>query len=508
MQKAIKNEIKRLSDRVIAREVYRSKKEDEYRRKFSRRTGLKFGLKKGVPPGYVTRDFDPKYCKRNANFLAKTLWYKAQRGEYKPKPALNFEIEKPGGGKRSLMAFSIPDTAFANVLMRRIRERNLKKFSPHSFAYHPQKDIFDAILELRNFIISTPKIYTVQIDFKDYFDSIPSSYLLKLIEDRDILSTTPLERGALKQFLFHRYAKRRQYEKGKFGRRTRGTPQGSSISLLLANLANHSLDTALEKRPGKFVRFADDVTALCDRYDDAVDIEREFSSHCRVSGIKMNEKKSPGISVLASKSSEIRTEESINYLGYCFKEDGLHLSDATIDRIKKKCSRLIALYLIRYIRDVDFNKKRTSVSRGFDWDLLGLISELRNYLYGGLRESQIRGMLVDGTKLAKMRGLMSFYALLDHKEALQELDGWLVQSVRRAIKVRNAILKAKYAWSTVVPSKGVLLTGDWLDFSNWDGEDHPEVSFPSFTRGWRAARRYYLIYGLKNVEPPKYGYGY
>lgn len=508
MQKAIKNEIKRISDRVFARSAFGLKKQNEYRSKFSRRTGLKFGLKPGVPPGYVTRDFDPAYCKRNANFIAKTIWYKAQLGQYKPKPALNFNIDKAGGGKRSLMAFSIPDTAFANVLMRRIRERNLKKFSPHSFAYHPQKDVFDAILDLRSYVISTPKIYTVQIDFKDYFDSIPSSYLLKLINDRDILSTTPLERSVLKGFLFHQYAKRRQYEKKKFNRRHRGTPQGSSISLLLANLANHSLDTALEKRPGKFVRFADDVTALCDKYEDAVDIEREFSKHCEHSGIRMNLEKSPGISILAIKSGEIRTAPSIKYLGYSFHEDGLHLSKITTERIKRKVSNLIALYLIRYVRDDGFNKKRASVSNGYDWDLLGLITELRNYLYGGLSESQIRGMLVDGKKLAKMRGLMSFYALLDHKEALQELDGWLLNSVQRAMRVRNEIISKSYGWSTLRPSKSVLLKGSWLDLANWNGTDYPEVEFPSFVRGWRAARRYYLIYGLKDVEPPKYGYGY
>lgn len=508
MQKAIKNEIKRLSDRVFAREAHRLKKEDEYRAKFTKRTGKQFGLKPGVPPGYVTRDFDPKYCKRHANFLAKTIWYKAQNGEYKPKPALNFEIAKPDGGKRSLMAFSIPDTAFANVLMRRIRERNLKKFSPHSFAYHPHNDIFDAILDLRGYVISTPKIYTVQIDFKNYFDSIPSTYLLDLIDNREILSTTPIERSALKQFLFHQYAKRRQYAGDNFKRRTRGTPQGSSISLLLANLANHSLDTALEKRPGKFVRFADDVTALCDRYEDAVDIEREFASHCKVSGIEMNIKKSPGISVLADKQAEIRTESSIKYLGYSFREDGLHLSDSSIERIKQRISRLISIYLVKYIRDVDFNKKRVSTNLKYDWDLLGLISELRNYLYGGLSESQIRGMLLDGTKLAKMRGLMSFYALLDHKDSLRELDGWLVHSVRRVLKIRNEILRQNYKSSTLTPSKKQLLDGTWLNLNNWDGDDHPEIAFPSFVRGWRAARRYYLIYGLKDVDPPKYGYGY
>jgi hypothetical protein len=50
------------------------------------------------------------------------------------------------------MAFSIPDAALANVVLRRARDRNLKRLSPSSFAYHPDKNVFDAIIAL-NFMI-------------------------------------------------------------------------------------------------------------------------------------------------------------------------------------------------------------------------------------------------------------------------------------------------------------------------------------------------------------------
>lgn len=508
MQNAIKREIKRLSERAIARSRGIEATEKEYRHRFEKRTGVAAGIKIAQPTVYVDRHFDPLFCKRHANFLAKTLWHKITTETYEPKPALNFLIDKPAGGKRSLMAFSIPDAAIGNVLMRRLRERNIKKFSRHSFAYHPDKNIFDAILDLRSFIVSTEKIYSVQIDFKNYFDSIPSSYLKSLLDDRDLFSLTSAEKAAVRAILFHKYAQRNQYAVGNFQRRHRGTPQGSSISLILANLANHALDIRLEKLPGKFVRFADDVTALCVSYEDATRIENAFFDHCRATGIEINREKSPGIAVLSTHAAEIRTVPYIDYLGYRFTESGLTLSDKVIKRIKTKISKIISVYLLYYISRFGFNNYRVGRSPDYDWDMLGLISEIRKYLYGGLSEAELEAMLASGTKLRKVRGLMSFYALLENREPLAELDGWLANVVTRAIRKRDIILRAKYGFSGVTVTSKELILGEWMDKNVWRGDPKPEFRLPSFVRGWRAARKYYMTFGLKDVEPPKYGYTY
>lgn len=509
MQNAIKREIKRLSDRALARLSGKSKTDQEYRDKFEKRTGRRALLSKSVPLPYITSHFDPIHCKRNANFIAKTIWYKFQNLSYQPNPAIEFFIDKPNGGKRRLMAFSIPDAALANVLMRRLRERNIKRFSPHSFAYHPDKNVFDAILDLRGFVISTPKIYSVQIDFKDYFDSIPKRYLQGLLLDKSVLASTPAERHAVSELLSHRYGQRTELENNVFLRRLEGTPQGSSISLILANLASHALDTQLEKLSGKFVRFADDVTALTASYEDAVQIENAFFEHCRQSGISMNKEKSPGINILSDQHAEIRTVSNIDYLGYRFTPQGLTLSRKAIKRIKSKISKLASIYLVQYVRDVDFNHSRVNASGlTHDWDLLGFMSEVRNYLYGGLSENELKSMIWSGKKLRKVTGLMSFYCLLDDKNVLSELDGWLLALVRRASRHRSHLIKTKTGRHGLLPSRSELILGTWMSPDAWDGNDKPDFTLPSFVRGWRAARKYYLTFGLKEVEPPKYEYAY
>ena len=78
--------------------------------------------------------------------IATAIWNKVLRYEYDPEPALYFQIPKPDGTTRNITGFGIPDAALANVLLRRTLSRNKKRLSPHSYAYHPDKNVFDAIL--------------------------------------------------------------------------------------------------------------------------------------------------------------------------------------------------------------------------------------------------------------------------------------------------------------------------------------------------------------------------
>jgi len=507
MENALKQEIKRLCRRAKQRSDGREIKARKDRDKFEKRTGLSAGIPPAPPTvAQVHKHFDPAHCARNANIIAKTIWKKVLDGSYDPAPAIKYEIPKPQGGTREIMAFPIPDAALANIILRKARERNLKRLSPFSYAYHPDRNVFDAILALKGFM-TDQRLFAVQIDFKKYFDTIPTKYMNRCVDDRELVALTPHERYVLKRFMRHQYALTKDYLLGKFTRRHIGTPQGSSVSLLLANLANHELDRALERKAGRFVRYADDVVALCSTYAEAEEIEETFIAHCQNSGLIINEKKSPGIALIGKDEAEIRSYTGYDYLGYRFTKSGLKIPDHVRSRIIAKMSRLIQLYLIQYPKKFGFNKKRCRVSgKPYDWDLLGLILELRGYLYGGLEEEEISSFLSGEGKLKKMRGLMGFYALLDDAETLKELDRWLVVNLRLAMRKRQLILKEKYKRKGLAPSAEELILGNWLDKSTWDGENCPNPRLPSFVRGWRAARKYYYTFGLEGVEPPPYSY--
>jgi RNA-directed DNA polymerase len=415
MQNAIKQKIKRLCARAIERTQKQRLVEEEYAKKYTKRTGYP-SIAKSASKAVAHHHFDPLYCKRNANFLAKTIWHKIQQGTYKPMPALRFDLPKPGGGKRRIMQFTFPDAAVAAVLNRRLTKRNLKKQSGNSFAYRPDRNVFDALLKLKS-AIRPQRNYVLQLDFEKYFDTIPHAYIKELLNKPDFILLSGTEKAAIFAFLSHRSADRLTYTSGPFERREIGTPQGSSISLTLANLASHPLDCELEAINGQFARYADDTVVVSYSYEDATKAYDVFIRHCRKSGLEINKQKSPGICILSKMEEEFRSITDFRFLGYGICTDGLTMHSTVERRVREKLSRLINLYLIHYIDVVPPLAIHRRVGPGYDWDLLGLISEIRNILYGGLSENQLFKFIRHGVKLRQMRGYMGFYALLERDEA-------------------------------------------------------------------------------------------
>ncbi len=510
MQSEIKRAIKHRALKITKRQIAKQSKAKEYADKFEKRTGLSSGPPRAAKPFSLHRHFDQDHCRSKAALIASVIWRKALQRDYFPIPAVLHRIDKPGTRqKREIMEFAIPDAAFANVLNRRLLSRNIKRFSGNSFAYRSDRNQFDAIINLKQWLKSD-KIYVIQFDFKKYFDNIPHYYIDRILDQREIISISATERKLVDQFLRHEYALRSRYGKGPFEKKELiGTPQGSSLSLFLANLANDALDKRLEVVNGQFVRYADDVVAIANSYEDAIRIEKCFHDHCRESGLQINVEKSDGIRLLTrKKENELSSIQSFRFLGYDFHEDGCSISSRSVIKIKEKISRLIHIYLHRYPEKFGFNKKRTLNSRSlpfFDWDLMGIVSELRNYLYGGCSENELNDLLYRGKKPPPMRGLMSFYALVDDKERLRHLDGWLVNSLRRALQRRRHLLSTKYGVDYPMFSNKSLILGTWYDEQfNELGTFEPDPRLPSFVRGWRAARKYYLTFGLNDAAPPPY----
>ena len=135
----------------------------------------------------------------------------------------------------------------------------------------------------------------------------------------------------------------------------------------------------------------------------------------------------------------------------------------------------------------------------YDWDLVTCVNEIRRYLYGGLRESQITPFLEGEGKLPYVRGLLAFYPLISNPEKLIELDGWLANVVKRATRERVRVLFALGIVQAPLPQDEII-NGAWYRYP----QVFNDARLPSFVRGWRAARRYYLRYGLRNISPPSY----
>lgn len=515
MQEQISNAITLKAKALLRQEEKRRYIKLRYRDKYRLRTGLT----PSSPPlefpqiWSLSKHFDPRYCLKRADFLGRVLWQKIQDGSYDPSPAVRMGIPKGNGDIRTIMGFSIPDAAISNLFYRRLRDKNSSLFSPFSYAYFKDRGLFDAVIQLRSYLDSS-QAYLVEMDFSKYFDTIEHRYLEHLLEN-ERFNFSQAERTVIGKLLRHRISDRSDYSIHATERRKRGVPQGSSISLFLANLAGHELDRSLEQINGRFVRFADDVAVVTKSYSDAVKVTKAFERHCNYSGISINHDKSDGISLLrpASKLQErsffvdrddghhINVKDSFDFIGHKFTRQSTLLSDRSIRRAKARISKIIYLNLLYPLQFGAYNPARTSGS-GFDWDLVNCINEIRRFVYGHLSEHELRRFVDGGTRIRAFRGFLGFCPLVDSVQQFAALDGWMVDVLRRGLNERYRRMSTQ-GFSVPAgrtPARHQLIDGSWFSHTSYD----LETRLPSFALAWRASRKRFKLLGLDAFENPSY----
>ncbi|MGB3844983.1 MAG: reverse transcriptase domain-containing protein [Sphingopyxis sp.] len=513
MEAELREEIEVKARAVLAKQRSTQRRSIRYGQRFENRTGIAPIRSPHTSPAHWSfhPQFDPIHCIRHSKYIARNIWRKIDAGEYEPIPAVQFDIPKPGGGTRPIMSFSIPDSALANLLHRRLTKRNSRLFSGYSYAYRQDRNVFDAVLLLQR-SLSNSKTYIIQYDFRAFFDSISQDYLRKIVSDKDSFIISEAERKVIFSFLSHRSASFDRYPHADFIHRDKGVPQGSSLSLFLANAAAHELDLALERQNGTFVRFADDVVAVTHSYADAARVAAQFRLHCRAAGLEINYEKSPGIKYFDigpsldprslfidhDDAGNLETIDKFDFLGHSFSQHGTGLSEKSVKRIKRRISKIVYIHLLLYPRRGQFNPNRLSQT-AYDWDLVTCLNEIRRYMYGGLFESEIFAFLTLGTKLRAVRGLMAFYPMVTDSRDLVALDGWLLNVVRRALRERRRLLQAA-GYNVPLVSNAGLISGSWYN----EPTIQNECKMPSFVMGWRAARKFYLRFGLNEIRAPSY----
>lgn len=430
--------------------------------------------------------FDPYYCQGRAKKIARSICRKIADKTYAPNEPHEKEIPKASGGLRTLRIYEIPDAVVSKILYQRLLAKNRHRFSAFSYAYREDRNVHFAIQDLYEDISSFDRLYIAEYDFSDFFGNISHSHLDRQLKSNGLMLSDE-DVWLINRFLL----------------REKGIPQGTSISLFLANVACLSLDKSLERLGVKFARYADDTVICSDSYESISRAANEITKFSKESGVAINFEKSHGIHLLTPvpAKSEFRAKVGFDFLGYAISTRSLGIKESSERKIKKRLSYLVYRNLIQPVKG---RLRGVRVPGSMDPDLVTAMMQLRRYIWGGLRKSDLYAYLNGGGGQIRFRGVMSFYPLVTDEDQLKALDGWLVSMLYRALRLRSKCFAAHgYARvSTIFPYN--LTKDSFIEAMDSHAVFRKRlVEIPSFLLLGRVMQKAMREHGISYVMDPR-----
>jgi RNA-directed DNA polymerase len=242
------------------------------------------------------------------------IWNRMSSGSYFPPPVRAVEISKPhGGGTRILGVPTVADRIAQTVVAARLEKEVEPKFHPDSYGYRPKRSALDAVGKCRERCFRTD--WVVDLDIQKFFDSVRWDLMVKAVEANTgqrwvVLYVERWLRAPL------------QLPDGTLQQRDRGTPQGSAVSPVLANLFLHyafDMWMAREFPTVSFERYVDDAVVHCVSERQAMKVVKAIRDRMDEVGLRLHPDKTRIVYCKDANRRGSHEHTSFTFLGFTFR---------------------------------------------------------------------------------------------------------------------------------------------------------------------------------------------
>ncbi|MCD4818790.1 MAG: group II intron reverse transcriptase/maturase, partial [Candidatus Cloacimonetes bacterium] len=193
-------------------------------------------------------------------------------------------------------------------------------FLDFSYGFRPKRSCHQALTKVDSLIMKNPVNHIVEADIKGFFDNVSHTELMNFLRIR-ITDSSLL-------YLIERFLKAGYVDDGLLVRSDDGTPQGSILSPILANIFLHYVldvwfETMVKSHIVGFcdiVRYADDFICVVQYAADAQRIERGLKNRFTKYGLELHPTKSKTISFgrfeLENSQRQNRRSNTFDFLGF------------------------------------------------------------------------------------------------------------------------------------------------------------------------------------------------